>query len=74
MISRLIPINLSYKHDMTWHDGDSYWDVKSSLIGPDLTIPFVEGRLTLGTWQQVVLLAFDTRPRHRIVVAQIMGE
>ncbi len=73
-MSKLIPQDTVYKHDMTWHDGNGHSHVKSSLLGPDLTIPFVDGKLTLGTWQQVVLLEFDTRPRDRKVVVQMIGE
>jgi secondary thiamine-phosphate synthase enzyme len=74
MMSRLIPKDTIYKHNMTWHDGNGHSHLKSSLLGPDLMIPFVDRKLALGTWQQVVLLEFDTRPRHRKVVVQVMGE
>lgn len=74
MLSRIAPRDIEYKHDNTWHDGNGHSHVRSSLIGPSITIPIVQGKLTLGTWQQVVLLEMDTRPRTRTVILQIMGE
>ncbi len=65
MLSRLAPKVIEYAHDNTWHDGNGHSHVRASLIGPGLTIPFVEGLLTLGTWQQIVLVEMDTRPRER---------
>lgn len=74
MLSRIAPRDIEYEHDNTWHDGNGHSHVQSSLIGPSITIPIVQGKLTLGTWQQVVLLEMDTRPRTRTVILQIMGE
>lgn len=74
MLSRIAPRDIEYEHDNTWHDGNGHSHVRSSLIGPSITIPIVQGKLTLGTWQQVVLLEMDTRPRTRTVILQIMGE
>ena len=74
MLSRIIPKNIEYEHDNTWHDGNGHSHVRSSLIGPSLTIPIIGGKLTLGTWQQVVLLEMDTRSRNRTVILQIIGE
>jgi secondary thiamine-phosphate synthase enzyme len=71
---KVIPSDVPYKHDMTWHDGNGFSHVRSALIGPDLTIPFVNGELQLGTWQNIVFLDFDNRNRDRRVVVQIMGE
>ncbi len=71
---KLIPSGRSYHHDETWHDGNGFSHLRSALIGPDITIPFVSGRLTLGTWQQVVFLEFDNRGRNRTLVVQIIGE
>lgn len=71
---RLAPENIPYSHDRRWGDGNGYSHVRASLLGPSLAIPFSEGRLTLGTWQQVVLVDFDNRPRSREVVIQMMGE
>ncbi|HJU78551.1 MAG TPA: secondary thiamine-phosphate synthase enzyme YjbQ [Nitrososphaeraceae archaeon] len=74
MLSRIIPSDIEYEHDNTWHDGNGHSHVRSSLIGPSITIPIIQGKLTLGTWQQVVLLEMDTRSRNRTVILQIMGE
>lgn len=74
MLSRIIPKNIEYEHDNTWHDGNGHSHVRASLIGPSLTIPILQGKLTLGTWQQIVILEMDTRPRNRNVIVQIMGE
>ena len=70
----LIPPDKTYHHDETWHDGNGFSHLRSALVGPDITIPFVGGKLTLGTWQQVVFLDFDNKPRQRNLVVQIMGE
>ena len=74
MLSRIVPKGLEYEHDNTWHDGNGHSHVRSSLIGPSITIPIIHGKLTLGTWQQVVLLEMDTRSRNRTVILQIMGQ
>jgi len=74
MMEKLIPSDKSYQHDETWHDGNGFSHLRSALIGPDITVPFISGRLSLGTWQQVVFLEFDNRPRNRTVVFQIIGE
>ncbi len=71
---RIAPRNIPYAHDATWHDGNGHAHVRSSLVGTSLSVPFENGKLILGTWQQVVLLDFDNRPRQREVVVQIMGE
>ena len=74
MLSRIAPKNIEYEHDNTWHDGNGHSHVRASLVGPSLTIPFKRGNLMLGTWQQLVLLEMDTRPRQRNIIAQIIGE
>lgn len=74
MLSRIVPKDIEYEHDNTWHDGNGHSHIRSSLIGPSLTIPIIGGKLTLGTWQQVVLLEMDTRSRNRTVILQIIGE
>ena len=74
MLSRIVPKDIEYEHDNTWHDGNGHSHVRSSLIGPGLTIPIIGGKMTLGTWQQVVLLEMDTRARNRTVILQIIGE
>ncbi len=74
LMEKLVPSNITYEHDATWHDGNGFSHLRAALIGPDITVPFVSGKLTLGTWQQVVFLEFDNRPRERSVVIQIIGD
>lgn len=74
MLSRVAPKDIEYKHDNAWHDGNGHSHVRASLIGPSLTIPFTNGNLMLGTWQQVVFLEMDTSSRERNVILQIIGE
>jgi secondary thiamine-phosphate synthase enzyme len=74
MWRRLIPENITYAHDRAWGDGNGHSHIQASLIGASLAIPFSNKRLALGTWQQVVLVDFDNRPRSRRVVVQVMGE
>jgi len=69
----LAPADAHYAHEATWHDDNGHSHVRASLLGPALTVPLVDGRLTLGTWQQIVLLDFDTRPRDRSVIVQVLG-
>jgi len=75
MLGRAAPKNgVEYDHQKRWHDGNGHSHVKASLVGPSLSIPFVDGRFVLGEWQQVVMVEFDVRPRTRKVVVQIIGE
>jgi secondary thiamine-phosphate synthase enzyme len=74
LFDRIAPDDLYYKHEETWHDDNGHSHVRASLLGPSLAIPVVDGSLTLGTWQQIVLLDFDTRSRQRTVIVQIVGE
>lgn len=74
MLARVAPKNAQYHHDRTWHDGNGYSHVRASLVGPSLTIPFSNGDLILGTWQQIVMLEMDTRQRERNVILQMLGE
>jgi secondary thiamine-phosphate synthase enzyme len=74
MLSRIAPKDIEYEHDNAWHDGNGHSHVRASLIGPSLTIPFKDGNLMLGTWQQIVLLETDTRHRERNIILQIIGE
>ena len=74
MLSRLAPREIEYSHDNKWHDGNGHSHVRASLIGPSLAIPILEGHLTLGTWQQIVLVEMDTRPRERKIILQVIGE
>jgi len=71
---KIAPENARYEHEETWHDDNGHAHVRASLLGPSLTVPVVGGKPTLGTWQQIILIDFDTRPRTRTVVCQIMGE
>ncbi|MFH2048110.1 MAG: secondary thiamine-phosphate synthase enzyme YjbQ [bacterium] len=71
---KLIPSDKSYHHDETWHDGNGFSHLRAALIKPDITVPFVSGKLTLGTWQQVVFLNFDNKSRRRNLVLQVMGD
>ncbi len=74
VLNRLVPAGVPYHHDATWGDGNGYAHVRSALMGPGIVVPFENGRLCLGTWQQVVLMDFDNRPRRREVVIQLSGE
>ena len=74
LMEKIAPSNIPYRHDQRWGDGNGYSHVRASLLGPSLVIPFSDGRLALGTWQQVVLVDFDNRPRTRTIVLQFMGE
>jgi secondary thiamine-phosphate synthase enzyme len=73
-IERIAPRDIPYEHDRRWGDGNGYSHVRAALLGPSLSIPLKGGRPLLGTWQQVVLLDFDNRPRRRKVAVQIMGK
>ncbi|UCG20957.1 MAG: YjbQ family protein [Deltaproteobacteria bacterium] len=73
-IERLVPRDIPYAHDQRWGDGNGYSHVRAALLGPSLHIPVVDGRLSLGTWQQIVLINFDNRARRRRLIIQIMGE
>jgi secondary thiamine-phosphate synthase enzyme len=64
----------SYKHNERWHDGNGFSHVRAALLGPSLSVPFVEGQLILGTWQEIAFLDFDNRSRNRRIVVQMMGE
>lgn len=73
-VERLAPRGARYAHDAAWGDGNGYAHVRAALLGPSLAVPVADGRLVLGTWQQLVVLDFDNRPRRRRVVVQIQGE
>jgi secondary thiamine-phosphate synthase enzyme len=73
-MERLAPRSARYAHEETWNDGNGHSHVRASTLGPSLTIPFDEGKFLLGTWQQVVLIDFDNRPRVRNLVIQFLGE
>jgi len=74
LLERIAPKNLVYEHEKRWHDGNGHSHVRASLIGPSLTVPFANGRLTLGTWQQIIFVELDVRSRARNLILQIMGE
>jgi len=71
---RIAPAGIAYEHDRRWGDGNGHAHVRASMLGPSVALPLVEGKVLLGTWQQVVLVDFDTRPRTRRVVVQVLGE
>ena len=71
---KIAPVKLRYAHDDTWGDGNGFAHVRAALLGPSLVVPFARGELLLGTWQQIVLVDFDNRPRHREIVVQLHGE
>jgi len=74
MLSRIAPDDLNYEHEQMWHDGNGRSHIKASLIGPSITIPFNDGIMLLGTWQQIVFVELDTRRREREIVLQIIGD
>jgi len=74
MLERVAPKDIEYEHQKAWHDDNGRSHVKASLVGPSLSVPFEDGVLTLGTWQQIVFVELDIRPRRREVVVQVMGE
>ena len=71
---KIAPKNGRYEHEETWHDDNGHAHVQATLLGPSLSVPIVAGRLTLGTWQQIILVDFDTRPRTRTIICQIIGD
>ncbi len=71
--NRLMPRELEYRHHETWGDDNGHSHVRASFLGPSLAVPFEHGQLVLGTWQQIVLIDFDTRPRSRNYMIQIIG-
>ena len=71
---KLAPSGVRYHHDATWGDGNGHAHVRAALLGPSLTVPFTQGKFTLGTWQQIILVDFDNRSRQRNVIVQLMGE
>ncbi len=74
MFEEMIPSARAYDHNAAWDDGNGHSHLRAALLGPSLTIPFTGGRMTLGTWQQVIYVDFDIRPRKRELVVQVMGE
>jgi len=74
VFDEVVPPDRYYRHNERWGDGNGHSHVRAALLGPSLSVPFVDGRLTLGTWQQIVYMDFDIRPRQRNIVVQIIGE
>ena len=74
VFDEIAPPDRDYRHHRRWGDDNGHSHVRAALVGPSLTVPFAGGRLTLGTWQQIVFIDFDTRPRSRRLVVQVMGE
>jgi len=73
-LETIAPQDKPYRHEEAWHDGNGYSHVRAALMKPGITVPVVEGALMLGTWQQIILLDFDNRPRERTVIAQYLGD
>jgi secondary thiamine-phosphate synthase enzyme len=73
-LERIAPKTARYEHEKQWHDGNGHSHVRASMIGPDLSVPVRERKLVLGTWQQIVFIELDVRPRERIVVVQLIGD
>lgn len=71
---KIAPQNAPYAHDATWGDGNGHAHIRASALGASLTVPFVSSKLSTGTWQQIVFIDFDNRPRSRKLVAQFIGE
>jgi secondary thiamine-phosphate synthase enzyme len=74
LFDEIVPTGAGYAHDARWGDGNGFSHVRAAVMGPSLSIPFVNRELTLGTWQQVIYIDFDNRPRRRELVVQVMGE
>lgn len=74
LFDEIVPRNRRYDHNERWGDGNGHSHVRASLLGPSLTVPFADGKLLLGTWQQIIFVDFDNRPRSRTIIVQIMGE
>ncbi|MBL7152946.1 MAG: YjbQ family protein [Phycisphaerae bacterium] len=74
LFERIAPQGARYEHEETWHDDNGHSHVRASLLGPSLSVPVVDGSLTLGTWQQIILVDFDTRARTRTIICQMIGD
>ena len=74
MLDRLIPPSRDYGHEQTWHDGNGHSHLQATLLGPSLTVPVADGQPVLGTWQQIIHLECDTRPRRRTILVTVLGE
>ncbi|MFZ0534816.1 MAG: secondary thiamine-phosphate synthase enzyme YjbQ [Anaerolineales bacterium] len=74
LFNEIAPIEYDYQHNEAWHDGNGHSHIRAAILKASLTVPLTEGRMTLGTWQQIVYIDFDTRPRKREIIVQIIGE
>ncbi len=74
MFEKIAPKSDIYQHDLRWHDGNGYAHVRASLLGPSISVPLINGKLQLGTWQQIIFIDFDNKPRSRELLVQIVGE
>lgn len=74
LFDRIAPKNITYQHDNTWHDGNGHSHARASLLGASLSVPFTASHMLLGTWQQIIFIDFDNKPRSREIIIQIMGE
>ncbi len=74
MLAKLIPPSRNYGHERAWHDGNGHSHLQATLLGPSLTVPVKDGRLQLGTWQQIFHLECDVKPRRRTIAVTVMGE
>jgi secondary thiamine-phosphate synthase enzyme len=74
ILEEIAPVDRDYRHHLRWGDDNGSSHIRAAMIGPSLTVPFVQGELTVGTWQQIVFLDFDTRARSRQLVVQLIGE
>lgn len=74
VLERIAPHNIEYAHNLKWGDGNGHSHVRAALLGPSLSVPFSGGRMQLGTWQQIIFIDLDNRPRDRKLIVQIVGE
>ncbi len=73
-LERLVPRGIPYEHEKRWHDGNGHSHVRASLLGPDLSVPFQKRKLLLGTWQQIIFVELDVKPRDRTIIVQLIGD
>ena len=74
LFEQIAPVNQEYQHNQRWHDGNGHSHLRAALLGASLTVPFTNASLTLGTWQQIIYVGFDNRPRSRELVLQLIGD
>ena len=74
LFEKIAPKAGTYQHNLRWHDGNGYAHVRATLMGPSISVPFVNGKMELGTWQQIIFIDFDNRPRSREIVVQVIGD